>query len=122
VNADGSFSYTPNSGFTGTDSFSFAVTDGTLTSTPVTVTIYVGGSNHVPIANNDNFATDEDTDLVIFSNDVLANDVDIDGDLLTPEIVAQPAHGTITDNGDDSVTYSPNANFHGSDSFTYRIK
>jgi len=43
VNADGSFVYTPSSGFAGTDSFTFALSDGTTNSAPATVTIEVGG-------------------------------------------------------------------------------
>ncbi len=50
LNADGSFSYTPNAGFYGTDSFTYTATDGNATSAPATVTITVYS---VPVANTD---------------------------------------------------------------------
>ena len=54
LNSDGSFSYTPNAGFWGMDSFTYCATDGTYTSTPATVTITV---NSTPVANDHAFAT-----------------------------------------------------------------
>lgn len=42
LNANGSFTYTPNAGFSGADSFTYRASDGTLTSSPATVTINVG--------------------------------------------------------------------------------
>lgn len=50
---------------------------------------------------------------------VLANDVDVDGDTLTAAIVTGPTHGTLTLNANGSFTYTPTANYSGSDSFTY---
>ena len=71
-----------------------------------------------PVANNDNAATDEDMAVVI---SVLGNDTDANGDALTPSVVAGPANGTLTVNADGTITYTPNANFNGSDSFTYKV-
>ena len=51
---------------------------------------------------------------------MLANDTDVDGDPLTAVLVAGPAHGTLTLNANGSFTYTPDANFNGSDSFTYQ--
>src|SRR5204863_216537 len=51
---------------------------------------------------------------------VLGNDTDVDGNLLTAIVVAPPANGTVTLNADGSFTYAPNANFNGSDGFTYK--
>ena len=50
LNADGSFTYTPNSGFTGTDSFSYQASDGSLESAVATVTITVDDSDATLIA------------------------------------------------------------------------
>lgn len=69
-----------------------------------------------PVARNDEAEIDEDGAAVV---DVLANDLDPQGDLLTAEIVAQPAHGTATVL-DGKVTYTPAASWHGTDTFTYR--
>ena len=51
---------------------------------------------------------------------MLANDTDVDGDTLTAVLVTGPAHGTLTLNADGSFTYTPTANYNGTDSFTYK--
>ena len=51
---------------------------------------------------------------------MLGNDTDVDGDTLTAVLVSGPAHGTLTLNADGSFTYTPDANYNGSDSFTYK--
>ena len=82
-----------------------------------TVTVNVTAFNMVPLACDDSSTTDEDVTITI---DVLANDTDDDGDLLTVESVTQPANGIVINNGTD-VTYTPNPNFNGVDTFTYTI-
>ncbi len=58
--------------------------------------------------------------MTIAAAGVLGNDSDVDGDSLTAVLVSGPAHGTLTLNADGSFTYTPDANYHGSDSFTYK--
>ncbi len=65
--------------------------------------------------NDDSANTDEDTAVTI---DVLGNDTDVDGDALSVSAVTQPANGTVVNIGTD-VAYTPDAHFHGVDSFTY---
>src|SRR5262249_8765245 len=48
------------------------------------------------------------------------NDADVDGDVLSAVLVSGPAHGALTLNSDGSLDYTPDANYHGSDSFTYK--
>ncbi len=75
--------------------------------------------NAPPIAVDDSATTDEDVAVVI---DVLANDSDPDaGDVLSVETATDGANGTVTINGDGTITYTPNAGFSGTDSFTYTI-
>jgi hypothetical protein len=78
----------------------------------------VGAANRPPDAVDDSRTTDEDTPLTI---NVLANDTDPDGDALTVTALGGAAHGSLTLNPDGTITYSPSANYHGGDSFTYTI-
>jgi VCBS repeat-containing protein len=120
LNPNGSFTYTPTAGYSGPDTFTYRSSDGTLDSTPATVTINV---NSAPTAVGDSYQATEDQPLVVAAGTgVLLNDTDIESDSLTAEIVTQPANGTVTLAADGSFTYTPSANFTGTDSFTYRSR
>ncbi|MCA9201374.1 MAG: tandem-95 repeat protein, partial [Planctomycetales bacterium] len=115
---NGAFTYQPNTDFVGQDSFTYtAIVDGTA-SNVATVTIDVLAQNAAPIANDDSYTTDEDTALVT-STSVLANDTDDDGDTLTASLVSGPSNGTLTLETNGQFTYTPDADFNGTDSFTY---
>jgi VCBS repeat-containing protein len=120
LHADGSFAYTPAGNYNGPDSFTYRASDGTLTSNLATVTITVTPVNDAPTAAADAYTTDEDTALNVATPGVLGNDTDLDSGTLTAAVVTGPAHGTLTLNADGSFAYTPDANFTGSDSFTYR--
>jgi VCBS repeat-containing protein len=119
--ADGGFSYRGDTNWHGTDSFTYvAVTQG-RDSAPITVTLVVAAVNDAPVARNDVLATTEDAPLAISQAQLLGNDTDIDGDVLAVLGIARgPDHGTLTQNADGSFTYTPHANYVGSDSFAYR--
>lgn len=114
--------YTPNTGFSGTDSFNFHVNDGRVDSNSATVTLNVSAAppaNGAPEVNDQFFETEEDTP---FSAVLVATDPD--GDPLTFSVVAMtgPSNGTLTDfNPDGSFTYSPNLDFVGDDSFVFEV-
>ncbi|WJH41457.1 Ig-like domain-containing protein [Aliirhizobium terrae] len=116
VNADGTYTYTPAANYNGTDTFTYTVTDGTATST-YTVTVTVGAVNDAPVGSNDAVSTDEDTAY----NGQLPTATDADGDALTYAKASDPANGTLTVNANGSYAYVPNANFNGTDSFTYTV-
>ncbi len=118
LNADGSFTYTPAANYFGGDAFTYSADDGTADSSPVTVAINVNSVNDAPAAAADGATTDEDTAVTVA---VLANDSDVEGDTLTVAGVTQGAHGGVTINGDNTVAYTPAANYFGSDTFTYTI-
>src|SRR5918994_183346 len=77
-------------------------------------------TNSAPQAQDDTYATEEDSPLTVDVPGVLSNDTDADDDPLTALKASDPTHGTLTLNSDGSFTYTPNANFSGSDSFTYK--
>lgn len=119
LNSDGSFTYTPATGFFGSDSFTYEASDGTETSNVATVLISV--MNSAPYAADDSFMTLHDQSLTASVPGVLMNDYDTDGDPITPTLVTGTSNGTLTFNSDGSFTYAPNAGFVGSDSFTYKV-
>ncbi len=110
--------YKSNSGFIGTDTFNYTVSDGRgqTASAKVTVTV-TAPPNRPPVANNDMATTAANTPVTI---NVLANDSDPDGDPLTISSVTPPSHGTATASA-TQVTYTPASNFVGTDTFQYTI-
>jgi len=121
LNTNGSFTYTPNAGFTGSDSFTYRANDGSLDSGLATVTLSVTAvPNAAPIANNDSFGTNEDT---VLTNNVLTNDTDPDGNTpLTVSLVTGPGNGSLSLNPNGTFSYTPNADFNGTDTFTYSVR
>ena len=117
-NGDGTVTYTPNVGFIGQDTFVYQVCDVALACDTATVTVTVDG-NRPPDAVDDPDVTTGQGDPVII--EVLVNDIDEDGDQLTVIQFSQGTRGTVTANADGTLTYSPNSNFKGTDSFTYTI-
>ncbi|MCH8048210.1 MAG: tandem-95 repeat protein, partial [Planctomycetes bacterium] len=120
--ADGTFTYTPDLDFVGADTFTYQANDGTSDSNLATVTINVVGVNLPPEANDDTYSVDEDIVLdVDVAAGVLDNDVDVNGDVLFSELFSGPSDGTLQLNLDGSFSYTPNENFFGTDTFTYRV-
>lgn len=122
LNADGTFSYTPAANYRGLDSFQYRVSDGVLTSAPVTVSIVVtSGANLAPVANADTYAATEDVPLVVDAlAGLLANDTDAESDPLEAVLATPPAKGTLNLAPDGSFTYTPHADANGTDTFTYQ--
>ncbi len=77
-------------------------------------------TNQAPTAVADAYSTAEDTALTVGAPGVLGNDSDPDGNQLKAVLGSGPSHGTLALNADGSFTYSPAADFNGSDAFTYR--
>ncbi|MDH5593856.1 MAG: S8 family serine peptidase [Gammaproteobacteria bacterium] len=113
----GAFTYTPQSGSTGSDSFAFNVTDGVNTSNTATVSITIASSNTAPVADSARFVTPQDTPLVGY---LTASDAD--GDALTFEVVTQPANGIliITDSSTGAFVYLPNSGA-SKDGFSFNV-
>ncbi len=121
LNTDGSFTYTPNPDFSGTDSFTYQASDGTFSSSTTTVTITVNPMTDVPTANGESYTVGEDQTLsVSAANGVLINDSDADGNTLSALLINSPANGTLALNADGSFTYTPTSDFNSTDFFTYQ--
>jgi VCBS repeat-containing protein len=120
LNGDGSFEYTPHGNYHGTDSFTYTASDGQRKSAPATVAIEVTAVNDAPRATADSYATDEDTTLNVDVPGVLGNDSDPEGSELRARDGSGPAHGALTIEADGRVTYTPEQDFYGTDSFTYK--
>ena len=112
--------YTPEPDYNGPDSFVFTVRDGTATGEPATVSITVTAVNDAPVAATDQATVAEDsgaTSIAVLANDTAGPDV---GETLTVTAVTPASHGSVTFTATD-VSYTPNANFFGTDTFTYTL-
>ncbi len=119
LNANGTFTYTPNAGYTGIDRFTYQASDGLLTSNTATVTIVV--VNQAIVATDDAYdAIAGFTLTTTAGNNVLANDVSIDGRFFTAVLVTNVQHGTLTLRPDGTFDYVPDAGYTGTDRFTYQ--
>ena len=116
MNADGTFTYVPNPGFYGTDSFTYQLFDGVAYSNVATVTITVGYTDIPPMAENDAYTLTQNTPL-----DGHLNRRDQQNFPLQYLMLQQPGHGhvTLTDPMNGAFTYYPAPNAAGADSFTF---
>ena len=117
VNPDSTITYQPDAGYTGEDSFDYEVCDPENACGTATVNVTVDAApNDPPTAADDAATTAEGQPVTV---PVLANDTDPEGEALSVGSFGQGANGTVTDNGDGTLTYGPDAGFSGTDGFTY---
>ncbi len=117
---NGSFIYTPDPNYTGSDSFTYAANDGELNSNVVSVNITVTPEpNQAPSAVADSYTVIENQTLNEAAPGVLINDTDPENDPLTAVLQTDVSNGTLELRPDGSFTYTPDPNYTGSDSFTY---
>ncbi|MBZ0220513.1 MAG: tandem-95 repeat protein, partial [Candidatus Methylomirabilis sp.] len=116
---DQTVTYTPATGFTGTDSFTYTAHDGRSESNAATVTVTVSGGEAL-FANDDAYSIDEDGILIIEAPGVLGNDL-LEGGSPSAELVSGPVNGTVALDPDGSFRYEPLADYNGQDSFSYRV-
>jgi hypothetical protein len=122
LNADGSFDYVPDAGYSGPDAFTYRLGDGRTSSAAATVTIdVVARPNAAPATTGEAYATPFGTTLAVGAPGLLANDRDADGDPLAVAAVDAPAHGTLVMRPDGSFAYAPDAGYSGPDRFAYKV-
>ncbi|MEN3382879.1 MAG: hypothetical protein V7608_2923, partial [Hyphomicrobiales bacterium] len=117
-NANGSYSYTPTHDFNGADSFTFKANDGILNSNTATISLTVNPVNDAPVAANGAASGNEDTPI---TGQLVATDVDNTAAQLSYSLVGQAQHGSVTVNANGSYSYTPNHDFDGADSFTFKV-
>lgn len=115
--ADQRLNYTPNPEFVGTDTVIYSITDGKggTASSEVVVDVF---SNNAPVAVHDTAATDDRTVLLI---NVLANDTDADGHMLTIK-TATAQQGAVSISADQRLRYTPKIGFNGVDTIRYTVQ
>ena len=119
LNADGSFTYTPNALFFGQDSFTYVAQRPGAMSSLATVTINV--VNQPPTVQAVSYQVNENGKLTLTAPGILANAVDPQGYPMWVVLFHKPAHGTLALNADGQFVYTPAKGFTGTDSFTYRV-
>ena len=121
VNNDGTYSYTPNANFYGNDTAYYKLCDINADCDTAMIIIVVNPVNDKPTANNDIISVNEDS---FVATNVTSNDIDIDGgfDFTSIAIVTAPIHGSAVINSlTGFITYTPNANYNGTDSYVYKV-
>ena len=125
INADGSYTYTPNPGFKGLDRFTYQICDNGTPSLCDTAEVVIdikdndGGINDT-YAHDDAYNADKNSTI---EANVLNNDYDpeLDLQLVNTTPVQQPVNGTLVLNGNGTFVYKPNTDFVGTDNFIYSL-
>lgn len=119
---DGSILYTPTNNYYGKDHFTYSINDEDGYSDHAIVTININSVNDAPTLEDDETSVMEDNSVTI---NVLENDSDIDDELVPSslQIVDQVNHGSlIINNANHNITYTPEPNYNGTDTFSYSVE
>ena len=108
--------YTPNNNFNGTDTFTYKANDGSLDSNIGIIALTINSVNDLPVVSAVTSSTNEDVTIA----GITLDGTDSDGDTLTYSIVTGPANGTVAFITSSVITYSPIANWNGTEIFTYK--
>ncbi len=122
--------YAPNKDFNGSDSLTYQIKDSSgALSNSATISLTIKPVNDTPVAASDSFIASEDTPITIKLADLLANDFDVEDGAaiqsltLDKFVFSNPSKGKIVkDTVNNTIIYTPNKDYNGSDSLTYQIK
>lgn len=117
--ATGEFTYTPDNNAFGVDTIKVVAFDGHDYSSPATVTVTINGFNDIPVLLNSSMTTLEDTPLI----GAQLSAKEPDGDPLTFKLISNGSIGNVVlvDAAQGLINYTPNANVHGHDHFTFQV-
>ncbi len=117
--ATGAYAFTPEAGYAGPATFSYVVTDGTLSSAPKAVSLSLDAVNHAPVAAaaTETYRGSEDA---VLRGQVLPGS-DADGDRLSYKLVEGPAAGSLVLNADGTFAFTPGKDWNGSTTFRYAV-
>ena len=120
LNANGSFTYTPDTNYYGTDQFTYVANDGTVSSPEVTVSLTIISQNDNPVAHDDAATVNEGESTTI---NIVANDVDVDGTLDYSTInISNVTNGSYTNNGNGTITFTHDGSETTTAGFSYTIE
>uniref|UniRef100_UPI0038CFE0F8 tandem-95 repeat protein n=1 Tax=Vibrio mediterranei TaxID=689 RepID=UPI0038CFE0F8 len=111
-NGDGTYTFAPNENFNGDVDLSFSVSDGTTT-TEANIDVTVESVNDIPVAGSTTYSVDEDGIITISDDQLLANSLDVEGEVAVEDVSYSGTDGIFTDNGDGTYSFAPNENFNG---------
>ncbi|MCA0996601.1 Ig-like domain-containing protein [Alloyangia pacifica] len=118
INGDGTLTFTPDADYNGDAEITYTIEDPAGNSATGNVAVTVYPVNDDPVAEDDTVNTGYETPVTL---DPTENDTDVDGDDLTVTEVGEAENGTVTLNEDGTVTYTPNDDYSGADSFSYTV-
>ncbi|MEZ8382482.1 tandem-95 repeat protein [Vibrio splendidus] len=111
-NGDGTYSFAPNENFNGDVNLGFTVTDGTET-VDANIGVTVTDVNDAPVAGSTSYQMNEDGTITISPEQLIANSSDVDGEVSLESVTYSGSDGTLVQNDNGSVTFTPNENFNG---------
>lgn len=113
--------FTPDANFHGDADFTYTVSDGAGGETTATAVLSIASLNDLPLATGETASGSEDMGITFTATQLLANEVDADGDPLRIVRVGSSQHGTVSMNERGDVSFLPDANYHGPAGFDYWV-
>ncbi|MFA0070763.1 tandem-95 repeat protein, partial [Vibrio breoganii] len=111
-NGDGTYSFAPNENFNGDVNLGFTVSDGTE-KVDANIDVTVTDVNDAPVAGSTSYQMNEDGTITISPEQLIANSSDVDGEVSLESVTYSGSNGTLVQNDNGSVTFTPNENFNG---------